>query len=346
MTKLENLAGAILAASDHKREQSLILDDLQLVANGKLTLYDALKSINFEDNFTLATKRQVGHFYSPNPSADDRELAIKSKQLIIGDGSLPSYENHLELAEEFLLNWEEFPFTENASNNSKGFRYYWNNGAFTFFDSIALFAILGVRRPKRIIEIGSGHTTRLILDSIDFHSLNCTLKLIQPYPHTLRSIFSKHEIDGLDLVVDKILNVDLDIFDTLTDGDLLFIDSSHVLKHGSDVAHEFCHIFPRLQKGVLVHLHDIFWPYSYPNHWIRNGRFDWNESYLLKILLQNSYKWKPTWFNSFFFEQLSKDPARKLLFDKLMIKQQGQGWNSDQNMRSGFGGSCYIEAAC
>ena len=103
--------------------------------------------------------------------------------------------------------------------------------------------------------------------------------------------------------------MDLNIFKTLQENDILFIDSSHVLKLDSDVLFYFTKIFPLLNKNVLVHIHDIFFPYDYPLDWLKEGRF-WNEQYMLYVFLQYNTKFKIQFCNSYsefkYSEELTK----------------------------------------
>ena len=126
------------------------------------------------------------------------------------------------------------------------------------------------------------------------------IRLVEPYPNLVYSLMK--ETDGkADLVVpSKLQDIPLDFFDRLEDGDMLFVDSTHVSKAGSDVNYLFFHIFPRLKKGVYVHLHDIFYPWQYPCpcQWIKNG-MGWNEMFLLRAFLQYNDNWEIVFFNHY-----------------------------------------------
>jgi hypothetical protein len=100
-----------------------------------------------------------------------------------------------------------------------------------------------------------------------------------------------HLAGEITLIEERLENIDLNMFTILSENDILFIDSSHVLKLDSDVMFYFTKIFPLLNKGVLIHIHDIFFPYDYPLPWIKEGRF-WNEQYLLEAILSNSNRYE------------------------------------------------------
>lgn len=153
---------------------------------------------------------------------------------------------------------------------------YWNQAWFTTLDAAALYGMLCEFRPKRIIEVGSGHSTRFARRAIRDHSIGTHLMSIDPEPRS--------EIDEIcDLVVrSRLEDVDLRVFDELEAGDFLFIDSSHRSFPNSDVTVLFLEILPRLRPGVIVHVHDIFWPNDYLPETL--GRY-YSEQYLLGAYL-------------------------------------------------------------
>ena len=141
-------------------------------------------------------------------------------------------------------------------------------------------------KPRRILEIGSGHTSALILDTNERYfggSIDCTF--VEPYPELLISLLRPNEDHEPRLISRKLQDVNLTLFDTLEAGDILFVDSSHVLKAGSDCQFLFSDILPRLNPGTLIHFHDVFDRFEYPPEWLREGR-GWNEQYALRAFLQ------------------------------------------------------------
>jgi hypothetical protein len=153
---------------------------------------------------------------------------------------------------------------------------YWAQDWFSTFDAVALYGMLCEFRPKRLIEVGSGHSTRFARRAIRDHSIGTHITSIDPAPRA--------EIDQLcDVVVRSPLeNADLAIFDDLTPGDMLFIDNSHRSFPNSDATVVFLDILPRLRPGVIVQIHDIFWPLDYPPSWA--SRY-YSEQYLLGAYL-------------------------------------------------------------
>ena len=143
-------------------------------------------------------------------------------------------------------------------------------------DAVALYGMLCEFRPKRFVEVGSGHSTRFARRAIRDHSISTRITSIDPSPRT--------EVDHLcDSVIRLPLEkVDLGIFDELEPGDFLFIDNSHRSFPNSDVTVAFLDLLPRLQAGVIVQFHDIFWPCDYPPAW--TNRY-YSEQYLLGAYL-------------------------------------------------------------
>ena len=113
-------------------------------------------------------------------------------------------------------------------------------------------------------------------------------------------------------VIEKaVQEVELELFQTLDAGDILFVDSSHVVKIGSDVAHIIFEILPRLKPGVIVHFHDVFYSFEYPKEWVKEGRA-WNEDYFLRAFLQYNSVFQILYFNSFMGQFYQNELERKM----------------------------------
>ena len=137
-------------------------------------------------------------------------------------------------------------------------------------------------KPKKIIEIGSGFSTLMGLRAI-LKNASGRYTCVEPYPNENIKTLAKANI--IDLVESGVQTVPLELFWSLEANDVLFIDSSHVCKTGSDVNYEFLKIIPHLKKGVVVHVHDIFFPFDYPRSWVVEKQIFWNEQYILMALL-------------------------------------------------------------
>ncbi|MFA5927405.1 MAG: class I SAM-dependent methyltransferase [Patescibacteria group bacterium] len=227
-----------------------------------------------------------GHFYSPLPSLSEIKRANmffdRGKQLIRGISF--NEKAQIKLLKDLKKYSLDCPFPDTKKKN---FRYFFLNDSYSFSDGNVLYSMIRHLTPKRIIEVGSGYSTCLILDTNDLYYNNrMKCKFIEPYPKKVFSLI--HEEDRKRVITKPTQKVDLSLFKQLENNDILFIDSSHVSKFSSDVNHLFFNILPRLNQGVYVHFHDIFFPFEYPAEWIKKGFF-WNESYLLRsFLMYNS----------------------------------------------------------
>ena len=162
-------------------------------------------------------------------------------------------------------------------------RYFTNNPSYGHGDGSILQAFLRHLRPARYLEVGSGWTTALALDTNDRY-LDGRLRLtcIEPYPDDLSRLIRPG--DDVEIIVSPVQDVDLARFKELESGDILFIDCSHVVKTGSDAHYLITRVLPVVPSGVYIHIHDMFWPFEYPRSWIEEGRV-WTEAYLLHAFL-------------------------------------------------------------
>lgn len=178
-------------------------------------------------------------------------------------------------------------FLRNANGNDEEF--YLENGYFRSVDAELLYSLLRLRKPQRIIEIGSGFSTRLMARAIKEGNLETTITSIDPSPRVgVDGFVSEHlqsVVEHLDPAV---------ILDSLAAGDILFIDSSHQLVTGGDVPYLFLEILPRLKKGVLVQIHDIFLPFEYPEEAVMGG-WGWAEQYLVHAFLAFNEVFRILW---------------------------------------------------
>jgi predicted O-methyltransferase YrrM len=184
------------------------------------------------------------------------------------------------------------------AQRSPGRAYYSDNDWFSAVDAFTLSAIMQKEKPTRIIEVGSGFSSAAMLDTRRLAGLSTHLTFIEPAPERLFTLIKSADEPRVTVIQDIVQNVSLDAFDQLEAGDILFIDSSHVVKVGSDVPWILLVILPRLKKGVIVHFHDIFYPTSYPRDWLADGRC-WNESQMLRAFLVNNSRFEVTAFNAF-----------------------------------------------
>jgi predicted O-methyltransferase YrrM len=228
-----------------------------------------------------------GHYHSPIVSVDD----IRSREASIwkiddSTNEIPAIELNFTgqkaLLKDFEKYYSDLPFFDERID---GLRYYYNNHFYSYTDAITLYCFIRHFKPSKIIEVGSGFSSALMLDvrSLFFNNL-IELIFIEPNPERLFSLISNKDKMGTNIIKDELQSVDLTLFKKLKANDILFIDSSHVSKTGSDVNYLLFEILPTLAPGVLIHFHDIFYPFEYLKSWVYSGK-NWNENYLLKAFL-------------------------------------------------------------
>lgn len=240
-----------------------------------------------------------GSYYSPLP--DYKEVEARSGELFAKEVDL-GYSIRLRATEQETLLREisriyaEFDWPERSC---AGRRFHFNNGYFGAGDAIVLYALLRHFRPQRVIEVGSGFTSALMLDTNDqFLDGSVRFTFVEPYPERLRSLLTREDAERAELLETGVQQVPWQLFASLKQNDMLFIDSSHVAKIGSDVNYLLFEILPRLQSGVVVHFHDIIWPFEYPKEWIMGG-IAWNEAYMVRAFLQYNEAFEIVLFNSY-----------------------------------------------
>jgi hypothetical protein len=249
-------------------------------------------------NFNFVNLYPPGHFYSPLPDLNE----INSKSKCIFDRSLTDLpcieinkDSQIQLLERFSNLYSEIPFSDYKSEK---WRYYLDNPFFSYGDGIILYSFLRHFSPKQIIEVGSGFSSAELLDVNDFFQKNIDFTFIEPFPDRLFGLISEQDKKNVKIEIKSVQEVEQSLFSILEANDILFIDSSHVAKINSDVLHILFNILPKLKKGVIIHFHDILWPFEYPQNWLEEGRA-WNEAYILRAFLQSNPDFEILYFNSY-----------------------------------------------
>lgn len=237
-----------------------------------------------------------GHYYSPVPSKEDIQAYEKKADILPEkiDGINLNEQEQIEIFNQFKKYYSDLPFYHERSGN---LRYYYLNDFYSYGDAIALFCMIRHLRPKKIIEIGSGFSSAVMLDTNELffdNKIDCTF--IEPYPFQLKQLLKP--TDNINLIQKRLQDVAIEEFSTLARGDILFIDSTHVSKLNSDVNYLIFEILPQLLNGVYIHFHDIFYPFEYPLSWLQQGRA-WNEIYLLRAFLQYNTSFVIKYFGHF-----------------------------------------------
>lgn len=239
----------------------------------------------------------IGHFYSP--IADPVDIASRKNRIFARAPKSQGIDFNEAFQLELLAKLKPHVETVNypRAKPDNNITYFYDNDQYPVLDAEFLYGALCHFRPKTMIEIGSGFSS-LITADVNRRILGGTLNFIcvEPYPRQFL-------IDGVDgithLNISKVEDLPLSYFDQLDDGDILFIDSSHVSKVGSDVNYLFFEVIPRLKKGVIVHVHDIFLPDEYPEDWVLKQNRNWNEQYVLQAFLQFNSAWEIIWASHF-----------------------------------------------
>ncbi len=227
-----------------------------------------------------------GHYYSPLPDIDEGaahadEMSRRSPDdgladiNLNADGQERLLGQMADVASEF-----DWPDRQNADR-----RYYCDQPWYGKPDGFVLYSIFRLLKPRRVIEIGSGFSSALMLDIRELKAeTKPDLIFIDPSPDRLTMLLKPGDEGTFTFRATKVQDVQTSVFETLSSGDLLFVDSSHVARAGSDVNHIVFNILPHLAPGVLVHFHDIYWPFEYPANLLRRG-LAWNEAYLVRSFL-------------------------------------------------------------
>jgi hypothetical protein len=158
--------------------------------------------------------------------------------------------------------------------------------------------VLLAHRPARVVEIGSGYSSALVLDVVHAQLHDTEVVFVEPYPELLHSLMVEGDGDRCRIVPQRVQDLPLDEIRRLEPDDVLFIDSTHVVRTGSDVCHLVLEVLPEVAPGVLVHFHDMFWPFELPRAWVEEGR-QWAECYLLRAFLTDNPMWEIVLFNDY-----------------------------------------------
>jgi hypothetical protein len=256
---------------------------------------------NLRFGFGAPLSYQLGHFYSPvcdpaevgryyrdpanhEPPASLPGIALDGETLVRRWGRWAGY----------LADWQR-----QAAPTTP--RYRRDNTSFHFGEAAVLHAVLRELRPKRLVEIGCGMSSACALDTIEGYldnAVDCTF--IDPYPQYLRTLLKPGDEARITVLGQPVQTVDMAVFEALEAGDVLFIDTSHVMKTGSDVVFELFEILPRLKSGVHIHFHDIHYPFEYPRRWVEELNYSWNEIYAVRAFLTHNSAFEIVFFNDYF----------------------------------------------
>ncbi|MBN2473681.1 MAG: class I SAM-dependent methyltransferase [Pirellulales bacterium] len=238
------------------------------------------------------------HFYQPIPDTRElREELWQSPSKLVGVDLNESGQLAL-LAEVSAAYGSEYGTFPDAATSCP-YEFYHDQFNLPPVDAEVLYCMVRKFKPRRMIEIGSGLSTFVAAAAIrknqELLGHECHLTAIEPYP----SPILQQGFPGLaELLPARVENVPMERFEALQENDILFIDSSHVVRIGGDVLHEYLEIIPRLRPGVVIHAHDIFLPAHYPRQWIMENHWFWTEQYLLQAFLACNRDFEVLWAGS------------------------------------------------
>ena len=235
------------------------------------------------------------HFYFPTPDIAQlelREWPIDSHP----EGLDLQLERQLDFLQTVSLRYcGENAFSPSCDEHSG---YHYNNGFFEAVDAEMAYYFVREYKPTRIVEIGSGFSSCVLALALqrnyELDGIKGKLTSIDPFPSRVPSRY----FDGIRIIPKRIQDVHLEEFTSLAPGEVLFIDSSHVVSTGNDVVREYLEILPRLQPGVIVHVHDIFLPADYPRDMVIKNLTFWSEQYLLQAFLTFNRAFEVLWGSS------------------------------------------------
>lgn len=263
----------------------------------------------------------IDHYYEPliNP----KKALTKSLR---EDRELPGI--NFNIAEQLAL-LDEFNYNEELVKipieKSDEFGYYYNNNSYGSGDGEYLYNMIRHFKPKRIIEIGSGWSTLMAINALrenktEDRNYNCHHICIEPYEQPW---LEKME---LEVIRKKVETVDKSLFEKLEANDILFIDSSHIIRPQGDVLFEYLEILPILKPGVIVHIHDIFMPKDYLDQWVFKHIL-WNEQYLLEAFLTFNEKFRIIGALNYLSHNHREPFSQKCpIFDKQPDREPGSFW--------------------
>lgn len=270
-----------------------------LLESPRLDQLDTIISRLNSSNAVFEDFSPAGHFYSPLP---DISAILENEGRIFdfptGDlgGISLNTDAQINLLEELAGFISDCPLPHKESGH---YRYYLDNSYFSYGDGLILYGLMRNLAPTRIIEVGSGFSSALMLDVNEKYFKNSIqLSFIEPYPKRLKELLKREDQNQVRIQEKCVQDVPVAVFEELVEGDILFIDSSHAAKCGSDVLFLFSEVLPKLSQGVIVHIHDIQWPFEYPKKWLMAGRA-WNEAYLARAFLQYNEAFEIFYFNSY-----------------------------------------------
>jgi hypothetical protein len=246
-------------------------------------------------------------YYSPIPDTRklDDKLWEKESELVGVDMKFDTQLYYLK--QVFPKYKDEYNFPEKSSDPRK---FQFEGAPFVSYDAEILHCMIREFEPRRVFEIGSGSTTLISANACLLNNNGGGVFVHDPFPNQkIRS----GKIEGLSCVdVRKVEGIDPSHFDQLEENDILFIDSTHVVRIGGDILHLYLEVIPRLRQGVIIHVHDILLPKEYFKDWIMKEHYFWTEMYLLQAFLAFNTEFEILWCGSYMHCKYSKQELKNV----------------------------------
>ena len=259
-----------------------------------------------------------GGFYSPIPSMKEvQEYNFEAPFPEMLPGIDLNSNEQYELLNSFERYYNELPFTD---EKSKGLRYFYKNNFYSYSEAIVLYCMIRYLKPKNIIEVGSGFSSSVMLDTNEkfmAHSVNCVF--IDPHPERLESILNNEDKRKVTIHKKRLQEIPITVFTELGKNDILFIDSTHVSKLNSDVNYLIHEILPILAEGVHIHFHDVCYPFEYTRETFLSGKA-WNEQYILRAFLECNKSFKIVMFDTYLKKKFENEIKNRF---PLLYKNNG-----------------------
>jgi len=286
--RIKRQLGSVVHSDRFIRILDVVLSPFTLAAAALLAFLRRLPLASLPTTRRVFTKVGVfpvrDHYYEPSflerQGGEHRDLP--GLELRVDD--------QLALLDSFSFQDELRAFPTEGAAQHRG-AFYYSNGMFESGDAECLYSLIRHFSPSMVMEIGSGHSTLMAHAAL-------TKNLSQGAPPAVHICVEPYsapwleEIPDTKIIRERVETLDPARFDELSNNDILFIDSSHMIRPNGDVLFEYLQVLPRLRPGVIVHVHDIFTPYDYPRKWRELGGRMWNEQYLLEALLSDSDRYR------------------------------------------------------
>ena len=263
------------------------------------------------------------HYYSPIPlisevqRAEERIFSAARREFAGIDLNLAEQLRAIEEIGEF---YGELPFSEAPA---PPVRFYLDNKFYPYTDAVLYYGMLRRLRPRNVVEIGSGFSSAVLLDTNEsFFQSSIQSTFIEPDTSRLDRLLTDQDRGNVTIIRQLVQDLPTTQFSHLTSNDILFVDSSHVCKVGSDLNYILFDILPSLASGVYIHFHDIFYPFEYPKEWIYRG-VAWNEAYLLRAFLQYNPAFRIVAWSDYLQRFHEQDLTRKM---PLCRRNSGSFW--------------------